>query len=434
MSNPSRRRGRRCNAHLRLLVALSLAGVASCDAPAPEGQPPEPEVVRSVSGDTVFVWNTRSNVELERPVEVLAIGEADAPDLNYLFGRIRSIAVGVDGSIFVLESQVPEVRQFDPEGRWIRTFGGRGEGPGDLGSPGAIATSGDGRLLARDNGNARLQGFSLSERTTWEWPVVDPTYGTMRPLWVDTLGRAHVVTRDPDRSFGEPGVEIVRVVDIDGEVVRQSPPPGFDLETPTATAVFEDERGRGSSSSPVPFTARAVWAVDPSGAWVSAITDEYRVAVHGPDRDGVLQFGRAASPVSVGEDERRAAMDRVERAMRRTQPDWSWGGLEVPRSKPPIRTLFSGLDGSTWVQTSQPAVERPNPRHDRSDLGSPTTIWVEPLAFDVFDRNGDFVRSVLAPPDLQIAPAPVFRRDTIWGISRDDLGVERVKIWAVGGR
>src|SRR5688572_2612621 len=66
------------------------------------------------------VWGP--NVAITRE---LRIGEADGAE-EYTFGRISSVTVGMDGSIFVVDPSIPTVRQFTPDGKYVRSFGRRG--------------------------------------------------------------------------------------------------------------------------------------------------------------------------------------------------------------------------------------------------------------------------------------------------------------------
>lgn len=48
------------------------------------------------------------------------------------------------------------------------------------------------------------------------------------------------------------------------------------------------------------------------------------------------------------------------------------------------------------------------------------------MTFDVFEADGTFLGSVRAPDGLSVFPEPVFRGDTLWALTRDELDVQRV--------
>jgi hypothetical protein len=58
----------------------------------------------------------------------------------------KHLIVTPDGSVFVSNSSEHKIYKFNPTGRLVKTFGGKGEGPGDLYFPGRISIL-DGKLL-----------------------------------------------------------------------------------------------------------------------------------------------------------------------------------------------------------------------------------------------------------------------------------------------
>src|SRR5690606_30201728 len=56
------------------------------------------------------------------------IGSADGPSYA-VFGRIADVALDGGGRIYVLDGFADEIRQFEPDGEFRRSFGGRGDGP-----------------------------------------------------------------------------------------------------------------------------------------------------------------------------------------------------------------------------------------------------------------------------------------------------------------
>lgn len=56
-------------------------------------------------------------------------------DVNCLFYRIRDIVVDKDGFIYVLDSGNNRIQVFDNMGKYLRTIGKEGQGPGELNAP-----------------------------------------------------------------------------------------------------------------------------------------------------------------------------------------------------------------------------------------------------------------------------------------------------------
>ena len=72
--------------------------------------------------------DTRRAVLEAKPV--LRLGSEEAgPEL---FGYIPKAAIDLDGNVVVLDEDAQEIRIFDPEGGFVESFGGRGDGPMEL--------------------------------------------------------------------------------------------------------------------------------------------------------------------------------------------------------------------------------------------------------------------------------------------------------------
>jgi len=54
------------------------------------------------------------------------------------FGMVKDMEVDKDGNLFVLETEMNEIRMFDKEGNFVQKFGGAGKGPGEYRQPEAI--------------------------------------------------------------------------------------------------------------------------------------------------------------------------------------------------------------------------------------------------------------------------------------------------------
>jgi hypothetical protein len=63
--------------------------------------------------------------------EELSIGKAGRGE-EYIFSRIRSIAVDEKERIYVLDTKEAHVKVFDKNGDYIKTMGRKGQGPGEM--------------------------------------------------------------------------------------------------------------------------------------------------------------------------------------------------------------------------------------------------------------------------------------------------------------
>ncbi|MCC7018743.1 MAG: hypothetical protein IT332_03240 [Ardenticatenales bacterium] len=87
----------------------------------------------------------------------------DAP-LGGTLGRVRSMAVGPDDTLYVVDSDSGRVLRSDAAGRMIGAWGTVGTGPGEFGplasAPGDVAVGSNGHVLVADPTNGRVQRFT----------------------------------------------------------------------------------------------------------------------------------------------------------------------------------------------------------------------------------------------------------------------------------
>jgi len=80
--------------------------------------------------------------------EELSIGR-DVDDEDYIFHRPFDVKVAADGKIFVLDWGDSTFKIYDNEGKYIRTIGGRGQGPGEFERLVFFSLGSDGNLYSK---------------------------------------------------------------------------------------------------------------------------------------------------------------------------------------------------------------------------------------------------------------------------------------------
>ncbi len=408
-------------------TVLAFLILAACGETGPERL----RVERDTVGDTVIVrtlggseWQTTATLEPE-----LRIGVFEGED-HYMFGSIRSLAVALDGSIYVMDTQVPALRKYAPDGTYLATFGREGEGPGEYRGPdGGLGVLPDGRVVLRDPRNARLQVYSATGEPLDTWSVRG-NFHTGNPLVVDTTGRVWTqILLDPEASVMDWRMGLVAYDPETGQPVDTVAEPDFDFEGERLVAQRTNEGGTSTSVNTVPFSASDHWAFSPFGYTVGGVSDAYAIDLFKPDGT-VLRIERVYEPVPVKGGERSNREELTRWSMRRTQPDWTWNGPAIPHEKPPYRDLFVGRDGRIWVLLHQPAEPIPDSQLLEPDPDDPTARpalrWHEPPAFDVFEPDGTYLGRVTGPVDMSFSPTPTFDGLNVWAVVRDALDVQYV--------
>jgi len=403
-------------------MAAAVAACTGSEADRPRG----PQVTRDTVGDTIIVrtltgsaWGTPG-----RLVEDLSIGVLEGPD-HYVFGRIHSLAVGPDGSIYVFDAQATELRKYARDGTFLTVVGREGGGPGEYRQPdGGLAVTADGRVLLRDPGNGRISVYSTDGEYLDAWRVRG-SFSSSRRLYVDTAGNAYSAIRlDPTADILDWRYGLVRYRP-DGTSADTLAAPVYE-EPPPLTARNETAGSRRTSSRPAPLAPFAVWTFSPLGYFVGGIATDYAIDLYRPE--SVLRIEREYDPVEVQAEEREDMERRATDLMRQTDPNWRWNGPPIPETKPPYRAFFIGQQGRIWVQLYQPARAEEVDDADTADPASaPRRRWIEPPVFDVFEPDGSYLGIVRGPEGLSIFPTPTARGDTLWAVVRGELDVPYIK-------
>lgn len=383
-----------------------------------------PRIVRDTAGDTAVVRTVSGSAwgEDARLVEEMRIGRLEGPDHD-TFGDIEGIAVAADGHVYVVDGQGPFLRKYGPEGRFVATVAGPGEGPGELGRvDGGIAVLGDGRVAVRDPGNARISLFSPEGEFLEAWRVRGGMLSST-PLVVGPADTLHHRVFE----FGE-SESTDRLVSFgpDGEAGEAIPYPDLGFESPVLEAERASDGGRVLSLSGVPFSGGESWAFSPRGYFVGGVSTSYRVLLLRPE--GPLAIEKAHQPVQVKPGERENARERTIWDMRRTEPGWEWDGPAIPETKPAYRRAWADEEGRLWVQLHTEGERIPEGQMEERDGPDeePPDRWREPLVFDLFEPDGTYLGAVRAPRGLQVSPRPVARGEVVWAVVRDELDVPYV--------
>lgn len=150
--------------------------------------------------------------------ELVSVGVLEGRD-EEVFGQIDDVIASGDGTFFVLDRQVPSVGWFSLDGAYLGGVRARGEGPGELTRPMAIASSNAASLAVLDPGNGRMNLYTTSSEglafggqvtTTWSAALGSPrSLCSMGDRWYAAGPRdgfiLHEISDEGEvrRSFGE---------------------------------------------------------------------------------------------------------------------------------------------------------------------------------------------------------------------------------------
>jgi len=384
-------------------------------------------VVRTVAGGE---WGP---VEL---VSEVSIGELESDREEYLIGRISGLVVDTAGNIYAYDGQVPALRKYGPDGRFIMTLGREGGGPGEYkNSDGGLLVMRDGRILLRDPGNARFTIYNPDGTLAEEW-LGRGGFFTSTPPFGDAAGYVYnpVIEDWPEGQRPASGDlwrwRMVRY-DAHGTPLDTLDLPAYDFTRQVIIAEHVTKNGSSRSMNNVPFAPAFTWTMSPLGGFIAGVGDHYAIDWYRTD-GAVLRIERVVEPVPVSAAEKSNAEERATANMRQTDPSWRWNGPPIPDHKPAFSGIFAGMEGRIWVRRPAPGepipedeIEEPRPRPDGTAF--PPQRFREPIVYDVFEPDGRYLGQVRAPAGFTVYPQPVASGDLLWGIVQDELGVSTIR-------
>jgi hypothetical protein len=396
-----------------LALLLCIAGTACADGePGWTGTISDSAGITMVANTNTGIWAPGGEWILE---EELRIGVAEG-EPQYQFGSVHRIAVDSRNRILVLDGMEQHIQVYSPEGVYQQTIGGRGEGPGELQAamflligPGDTILVPDGRTL-RFNRYAPDGSASGSSRMPLE---------AGRPITFKTTPSGVIAEQiRPAAVPGEPPPEnpedVLVLLASDGTVSDTLMTfPSGELIGPAGVRVFASE---------------PTWDITDELQLIFGVTDDYRIGVYAGGRlTRIITKPFQRTPVTeqdqaavMGVMERRwaAAPSVTEEMKARLRSRWSFADVY-----PAYQSLAFGPAGTIWVQRVKLVSEF-------SDDELENWQNARSAEWDVFDRDGRLLGVVAMPP--RFTPMQ-FRGDEIYGVARDESGVEYVVRLRVSG-
>lgn len=313
--------------------------------------------------------------------EELSIGGAEGKG-EYLFSVLRDIAADFEERIYVLDSKEAHIKIFDGNGRYIKTFGKKGQGPGEMSRPSSLEITPQNEIAVNDPSARKIHFFSLD----------------------GTFSRA--VSQTDRAFFSDPKV------DEDGNITAS-----FMIMDEEVTYVLEKFTPQLKDLLPIfstrvakypsidPFFPQCYWDVLKGNKLVWGFPDKYEL--HVLDSEGKLEkkIIKEYDPVKITEEEKEKVIEE------------RFGGREnidpiVKLSWDEHHNAFIHLciddEGRIFVRTYERVPGR------------------EEFYYDVFDPEGKY----LAKIPLKSRPY-VIKSDKLYTIEEDEDGYQAVKRYKI---
>jgi len=405
-----------CSKVLLAGVVVSLVACGSGSKGGWSGTVTDSAGIAIVKNPTQGVWGSGDAWTVK---EELRIGTAEG-EAEYQFGELlppNCIAVASDGQIVVLDGQGRHLKVFTPDGKYQRTIGKAGGGPGELGAArGAVVLMAPGdTVVVSDIGNQRVNLYLLDGTFVRSFPQ---SFADGIPIRWEVAGDGRIVAQY--RRLALPGTS-GPVDTMDVIVVRR-------LDGTVGDTLMRVPSGKSAtfSSGGPEFN---IFSPEPSWALLGnrvlyAVSDDYRIGIYmaGGQLQRVIEKAFEESPVAAADQQ--TVKDLLRKA-------WSDAGatpdvlpqllarVHFAADYPAFAQFMGGPDGSIWVQQ----IQAPSELSPEERKGFNLQYDLAAREWDVFDGDGRFLGVVAMPRRFQ----PVqFIGDKIFGVQRDEEDVQYV--------
>jgi len=365
------------------ILAGAAAVVMAAGAALPATQKPYP-VVTTVKDGVKEIMNPdfpRDGRFAGKLIPEMTWGEEGPPD-SALLNKPIEMHVDDQGRVYVLDWGDMQIKMYGPDGRFLRTIGRRGQGPGEFTTPAFMALMSDGRICLLDGGQHRVSFLSNDGQYISSFPFE----GYFRSLVIDGQDRIYLAKWG---SVGEPklstefrevpyitsifrtntmGKEMVHLIDFLGE-----------------TMILMAVGGGGTLGGGGIFVI--VWNVNRRGKLYGGFNGIYRLGAYGTDGTIEFTFGREFTPLK---NPRYKGMV----GQQKTMPAFT-------------RTIVFDDEDNPWLELS---------KADDKD----------PTVYDVFSPEGIYLKQVKL--DQRIAR---FKNGRIYSIVRseaEDVSIKRFRL------
>lgn len=342
---------------------------------------PVPEGARIIGLPHVPMEERTDRIEL---VGDLVVGRSDDPQQQ--FYQAFGAAVDGTGNIYVMEYGNQRVQVFDHDGRYLRTLGSAGQGPGELQRPQHITVAGD-AVVVVDPENARLNYWSTADGEYLGAEPLEERSLDVYGLDDGTLVGSHVIFHREPEFWRE------RMV---GHFSRA----GAELERYVVFRLFSE------SSIAVPYATVRVVATPAGDVYVTR-ADRYQILAF--EADGTPRWALHASQPLV--EVPQEIHDEAVRRLRERQPDYEAPGTWL-EYMPAIGNMVVDGHGNLYVfhyaftprdpYTAEPMADSPD--QYAVDVYSPDGELISAALSDRMNWSaawGDYVYSLGRDPETE---------------------------------
>ncbi|MFQ6108177.1 MAG: 6-bladed beta-propeller [Candidatus Aminicenantales bacterium] len=265
-----------------------------------------------------------------------------------MFSELTAFAVDDEGSIYTLDRKDSRIRVFDRNGKFVRRFGKKGQGPGELNQPVGLQITPEKELLVEDALNRRFVFFSLDGEFLRSQSVADK------------LSLVNVVMDSKRNLVGRELVPSEKKLTWHVKKYDRELKPLFTIETVEFQNPMEGKIN--------PFLYLFFYDLDSKDSILYGNPKDYVIKVFSPEGKLIKKIVKEYDPIKITEKDKEEILERI--------PDVGFGikeRMEFPDHFPAYQYFSLDEHDRIFVRTFKKGKQE------------------EEYIFDVFDEEGRFI-------------------------------------------
>jgi hypothetical protein len=347
---------------------------------------------------------------LVRLIEEVRVADAALPQ-DALFQNPRGLAVDSQGRVYIADHGANHIKVFGADGRFMKTIGREGEGPGEFLGP-EFVEIGAGRIYVWESMSRRISVLDAEGKYLASASFTPGSFGIFIRMRVLPDGRLAALyerglpegaqSRIPDSQE-----QVVEILSAEAKPVRVI----YEKKVRSSQLAWNAEY-KAYVRVPFPYHPGVVMDVLPSGAVAAGMNDKYELEILDPDKGRLRSFAQSWTPIKIVDRDKQDHFSRFRMVVYQGDvktvlpkaPDHIVKNTEFPKFFPPYSNIITDGEGNIWAQ-----------------------VHVESRASDVFDvfdpRSGLLARiTVEGAPlgrDFAGSVSSRFVGAALWRIERD---------------
>jgi len=292
-------------------------------------------------------------------------------DDDIFFGTVSGAVSADNGNLYVLDGQLSQIQAYSPDGEWLMTLSGEGDGPGEVRNPGGIFVDRAGELCMLNGMRGQIVRVNPDNTPAEVLQYTNEAGGGMTIMLGGTVAGDGFMLAGINIIFGQGGGSgqkyFLTRCDAQGTaqhtiLEKMHPIDYSDFVLDELSMDFAWNR----------------WTVDADGRmYVAPDRNDYRIEVYSPQGELEHVISREYESFPRDEELKRLATLVIE-GVGAYHPV-PLKGVTIEEFEPDIMSMWMTPEGELWVHTSRGINEAPAGAY---------------ALYDVFSPEGEFVRQV----------------------------------------